>query len=238
MHSFNPCFSGSCSRMLSYIWLAIGSDVSILVLVDLARELWICGQTNTMQNFLFQSLFQWILLANKDNQDLNYPTRGLCFNPCFSGSCSRMNLNVLKQNFRICFNPCFSGSCSRILLLHQLHFSIISFNPCFSGSCSRMHSSGSKPRWKVVFQSLFQWILLANDQELFHQRHRQQFQSLFQWILLANLFLIVMESMFRPRFNPCFSGSCSRIIPHSPRRKRHHLSFNPCFSGSCSRILK
>jgi len=36
--SFNPCFSGSCSR-ISYLFCFLQEkDVSILVLVDLARE--------------------------------------------------------------------------------------------------------------------------------------------------------------------------------------------------------
>ncbi|AAM33060.1 hypothetical protein MM_3364 [Methanosarcina mazei Go1] len=40
---------------------------------------------------------------------------------------------------RDCFNPCFSGSCSRIWFwLARLIYNPSCFNPCFSGSCSRM----------------------------------------------------------------------------------------------------
>ncbi|WP_455709824.1 hypothetical protein, partial [Methanosarcina mazei] len=62
--------------------------VSILVLVDLARE-------------FYQKGFD--------------PEQCLCFNPCFSGSCSRIFAVVDWEGIIDGFNPCFSGSCSRIL---------------------------------------------------------------------------------------------------------------------------
>ena len=37
-------------------------------------------------------------------------------------------------------------------------------------------------------------------------------------------------------FNPCFSGSCSRILEAFQEYPTARCSFNPCFSGSCSRI--
>ena len=87
------------------------SNVSILVLVDLAHEFVICNQEEA---------------------------GNIGFNPCFSGSCSRIvtastPMNVLLVSILVlvdlahefsvkaataarlfCFNPCFSGSCSRI----------------------------------------------------------------------------------------------------------------------------
>ena len=43
MFSFNPCFSGSCSRIcLKARILTVDSQVSILVLVDLAHECFMC----------------------------------------------------------------------------------------------------------------------------------------------------------------------------------------------------
>ena len=112
------------------------------------------------------------------------------FNPCFSGSCSRIVINgVILDNIADCFNPCFSGSCSRICGFAQVHkvtkVSILvlvdlaheypdyffdikkryrGFNPCFSGSCSRITEKAS------------------------------------------------LEDMLSVRFNPCFNGSCSRIL--------------------------
>jgi len=64
MAGFNPCFSGSCSRIqLDGLPALSEAIVSILVLVDLARE------------FI--------------QVDIKHGTN-ICFNPCFSGSCSRM----------------------------------------------------------------------------------------------------------------------------------------------------
>ena len=135
---------------------------------------------------MFQSLFQWILLTNKTSGlkinlvslvsilvlvDLAHEfadarTRYFfttCFNPCFSGSCSRISTKTPASMILSCFNPCFSGSCSRIPrredrsikqccvsilvlvdLAHEYCLKLASsfarncFNPCFSGSCSRM----------------------------------------------------------------------------------------------------
>ena len=110
--SFNPCFSGSCSRMRKRTPDDTKrTPVSILVLVDLAHEF------DEYINLLFY----------------------MCFNPCFSGSCSRMRCNNASNYYStgvsilvlvdlahefltfpdnrlpsLCFNPCFSGSCSRI----------------------------------------------------------------------------------------------------------------------------
>ncbi|AAM33061.1 hypothetical protein MM_3365 [Methanosarcina mazei Go1] len=39
---------------------------------------------------------------------------GYGFNPCFSGSCSRITKGTDYKTFCESFNPCFSGSCSRI----------------------------------------------------------------------------------------------------------------------------
>ncbi len=114
-------------------------SVSILVLVDLAREL--CPTTVTFSRN--------------------------CFNPCFSGSCSRISLKAAGYSDAESFNPCFSGSCSRILellghnpqavcvsilvlvdLARELYIALksqileCSFNPCFSGSCSRINAYG------------------------------------------------------------------------------------------------
>ena len=38
----------------------------------------------------------------------------------------------------VSFNPCFSGSCSRIVKINEIQALWKSFNPCFSGSCSRI----------------------------------------------------------------------------------------------------
>ena len=90
-------------------------QVSILVLMDLARE----------------------YLLSKQSEPL-----ALCFNPCFNGSCSRILLvHCSRAHLRISFNPCFNGSCSRIVLPSNLHYREQSFNPCFNGSCSRISAT-------------------------------------------------------------------------------------------------
>ncbi|AAM33057.1 hypothetical protein MM_3361 [Methanosarcina mazei Go1] len=54
MFSFNPCFSGSCSRIcLKARILTVDSQVSILVLVDLAHE-YIC---------IFEGIFHYIRVS-------------------------------------------------------------------------------------------------------------------------------------------------------------------------------
>ncbi len=114
-YSFNPCFSGSCSRMrLLLRCLLLSHCVSILVLVDLAREL-------PLFNFKGVSAIVSILVL----VDLARESQA----------------HIRKQEQKPSFNPCFSGSCSRILLLFHIRRRLFCFNPCFSGSCSRMAAS-------------------------------------------------------------------------------------------------
>ena len=91
---FNPCFSGSCIRILyQFAKSQFPALVSILVLVDLAFEL-VNPQDVQDLDELFQSLFQWILHSNMDIL-LYAVLLVLGFNPCFSGSCIRMCLSCL-----------------------------------------------------------------------------------------------------------------------------------------------
>ena len=107
------------------------------------------------------------------------------FNPCFSGSCSRIIGITITPTHRISFNPCFSGSCSRILFLltyllllfsvsilvlvdlaHESFPFVItphtpSFNPCFSGSCSRIHMDLPNKRRRQV--SILVLVDLAHE---------------------------------------------------------------------------
>ncbi len=158
---------------------------------------------------MFQSLFQWILLANQRTLSLVVlPIRvSILVLVDLAREYGTPEIGYLQSN---CFNPCFSGSCSRMI-------SIYGNDGCYA------------------FQSLFQWILLANALSLVDIKLLFWFQSLFQWILLANYFNFYHVFVFHG-FNPCFSGSCSRIhlpiLPHIA-----WLCFNPCFSGSCSRIF-
>ena len=145
---------------------------------------------------MFQSLFQWILLANIV---IDYE-------------------KLLQDMFQSLF---------QWILLANI----------------KMLACKSKEVW---FQSLFQWILLANltTITLFHsfgtvsilvlvdlarellscdstQAFRTSFQSLFQWILLANSILKGIYQMKTWSFNPCFSGSCSRMLSEIHRSVRN-----------------
>ena len=126
---FNPCFSGSCSRMnCSTWWYENRKSVSILVLVDLAHE------------FLQISCSHLFHCG---------------FNPCFSGSCSRILTAAQLYKAMWSFNPCFSGSCSRMMPEWMTPETYCGFNPCFSGSCSRISQGGHVNGGTREFQSLF-----------------------------------------------------------------------------------
>ena len=45
---------------------------------------------------------------------------------------------ILPVGVILSFNPCFNGSCSRIEKIHGETPDHWSFNPCFNGSCSRI----------------------------------------------------------------------------------------------------
>ncbi len=210
---FNPCFSGSCSRIAEYVGLTFRKvDVSILVLVDLAREYdssfsytlycmfqslfqWILLANSFIHNVIslwyqFQSLFQWILLANQQQSSKRLTL--MSFNPCFSGSCSRIKQKTDNLRTYFQFQSLFQWILlANVLKTRRFRFSGWSFNPCFSGSCSRISREGAHPPELVMFQSLFQWILLANS-------------------------CIRIDDEIMVGFNPCFSGSCSRILRHVP----------------------
>ena len=135
---------------------------------------------------MFQSLFQWTLLTNT-KQIIILQISIICFNPCFSGSCSRIGTNLLRET-----------GCTLVSILvlvdlaHEFFLRTASFG-------------------QLLFQSLFQWILLTNSKPPLGTTNSSTFQSLFQWILLTNE-KFSMQKNQDLGFNPCFSGSCSRII--------------------------
>ena len=206
--------------------------VSILVLVDLAHE----------------SLWKSPTHISRSS-----------FNPCFSGSCSRIYCAGSSQLRHRTFQSLFQW----ILLTNELNnsklklFLIVSilvlvdlahefwrrkesegracFNPCFSGSCSRILPTDFSGYNLFKFQSLFQWILLTNY-DLFetYKTKYSSFNPCFSGSC-SRIQLMNAEMEDIVCFNPCFSGSCSRITAPEPEES-HYVSFNPCFSGSCSRI--
>ena len=99
-----------------------------------------------------------------------------------------------------------------------------SFNPCFSGSCSRDIFKNLKPDESMslssgVLSSLGQWWRLAKD-----------------YILGVRIKLIINRVLFLVFTD--FSFLVVSHVYHAPVTLPVYLyCFNPCFSGSCSRII-
>ncbi len=135
----------------------------------------------------FQSLFSWNLPSDVMG-NAHVGGDAISFNPCFLGTCPRMEGHRRYGGHLTSFNPCFLGTCPRMVhavligmttvrvsilvflelalgssLSPDLIANTASFNPCFLGTCPR--------------------ILVC----LFSSTSR------------------------RPSFNPCFLGTCPRI---------------------------
>ena len=144
---------------------------------------------------MWKILFQWILLTNSSGSgalDASY----LCFNPCFSGSCSRILVSISQTIIISQFQSLFQW-----ILLTNKTIQIATIKRRF------------------MFQSLFQWILLTNTSARVQVFFVGSFQSLFQWILLTNSLDCCNAGVPEVRFNPCFSGSCSRIPPGKTQKR-------------------
>ncbi len=136
----------------------------------------------------FQSLFQWILLSN-----YLYIADSNLIHPRFQ---SLFQWILLSNPI-----PFLTGKDRQpvsILVLVDLALEL-----------SKVKNLKSPNK---MFQSLFQWILLSNKKYKYYI-HADKFQSLFQWILLSNVrhSNSRLPLFVRVSFNPCFSGSCSRI---------------------------
>jgi len=133
--------------------------VSILVLMDLAfeYEYGTADIDHPVVSILVLMDLAFEYRAYTTKQELTQ-----CFNPCFNGSCIRMQARQFLLFLLRCFNPCFNGSCIRIkrdilrpqqnrvsiLVLMDLAFEWFGnnthesgcwcFNPCFNGSCIRI----------------------------------------------------------------------------------------------------
>jgi len=121
--SFNPCFNGSCSRILYAPDPIFGDEiVSILVLMDLAHEY-------ILFYFPYRKTFVSILvlmdLAHEYLLGVILKAARISFNPCFNGSCSRIASNPGGVGHEWGFNPCFNGSCSRIFIEERVKVSCL-----------------------------------------------------------------------------------------------------------------
>ena len=109
------------------------------------------------------------------------------FNPCFIGSCSRIQASTNPTEHGGRFNPCFIGSCSRIPIASPNDARLDCFNPCFIGSCSRIRRKYERRAENKIVSIL---VLLDLAHEFCYD----------SWFDSDNI-----------SFNPCFIGSCSRI---------------------------
>ena len=84
---------------------------------------------------------------------------------------------------------------------------------------------------RIVFQSLFQWIVPSNTDNLLNLFLQFLFQSLFQWIVPSNKIFLNLKILSQSGFNPCFSGLFPQTIFISLDSFLPAPCFNPCFSG-------
>ena len=151
---FNPCFSGSCSRIWVCIWDSLRREVvSILVLVDLARE------SDLRQWGLPRVAVSILVLVDLAREFLPDP-HGACKIP--------VSILVLVDLARESsdLSRCKRTQVSILVLVDLAREWLLSgrntqtvtgFNPCFSGSCSRILWPPDRccRRHGVEFQSLF-----------------------------------------------------------------------------------
>ena len=111
-----------------------------------------------------------------------------------------------------------------------------SFNPCFSGSCYRIRG-GDGCRYCFYIVSILVLVDLAIEYIMGTGSESVYSVSILVLVDLAIEWDIPSRRCARrPGFNPCFSGSCYRILCRSTYSSLF-FRFNPCFSGSCYRIL-
>jgi len=230
---FNPCFNGSCSRINNQFQKSPDADfVSILVLMDLAHE----------------------FLSN-----IRQLVTHFGFNPCFNGSCSRIFIHSFLFLFSLSFNPCFNGSCSRIFSSSQVAIFVnfvsilvlmdlahesptplyapgteLGFNPCFNGSCSRIIQRLALQLITCRFNPCFNGSC-SRIRRLETSHGHIQVSILVLMDLAHESGYVIKVKKNIIGFNPCFNGSCSRIVIFL-LTSNPISCFNPCFNGSCSRI--
>ena len=211
MAGFNPCFRGTCS------WCAydLALDAAKKGFNPCFRGTcsWCLGAVlHRTFELMFQSLFSWNLFLM--SRTSSHPSGTMVFQSLFSWNLFLMIRMRLAQGLLgLCFNPCFRGTCSwwyqiLCLMLIRRYVSILvfvelvldvragvikppvrawSFNPCFRGTCSWC-SRRERHNSRELLVSILVFVELVLDVE-FHRVgtvHLKPFQSLFSW----NLFLM------------------------------------------------
>ena len=207
------------------------ADVSILVVMDQARQhrprIIVGGLTDR-----FQSLLSWIKLANPIGSASSALVIG--FNPCCHGSSSPTPGKPFPRRCR--------EWVSILVVMDQARQPVR----------ERPRESGH-----VMFQSLLSWIKLANGRSAGRGGSADGFQSLLSWIKLANR-PAARRWWHAMGFNPCCHGSSSPtpsirptpapasgvsiLVVMDQARQRHSSAavsraesgFNPCCHGSSS----
>ena len=135
IHSFNPCFSGSCIRIRQFFrieWPIYSFNPCFSGS---------CIRIQPLPNFRF-----WIL----------------GFNPCFSGSCIRIpgvegwRPSISTVSILVLVDLAFES-----LILSSLLSQSQCFNPCFSGSCIRIQCMIKCTVWKGKAVSILVLVDLA-----------------------------------------------------------------------------
>ena len=183
---FNPCFTGTSSHTnLTLTWQR-WMQVSILVLLEppliLKSELYLALILAVSILVLLEPplILHFYLLFSRLLS---------CFNPCFTGTSSHTNWDLLGRSIRwCCFNPCFTGTSSHTQIQSRWKNPKKCFNPCFTGTSSHTSSVplSSQNRTSVS-------ILVLLEPPLIRLRGP-------------------IQRMRGESFNPCFTGTSSHTL--------------------------
>ena len=122
---------------------------------------------------------------------MDAPSQYICFNPYFSGCFSLRYIAGLKEPGAMDgFNPYFSGCFSLSIQITNLYCAV-----------------------RILFQSLFFWMLLSKVRVEQRRPIQHRFQSLFFWMLLSKSAFPQPGKSGKVGFNPYFSGCFSLRFP-------------------------
>ena len=165
---------------------------------------------------VFQSLFFWMLLSKFCRVfpvELCFMFQSLFFWMLLSKVTYTFDTGAGYTGFQSLFFWMLLSKC--IALRTRTGASRRGFNPYFSGCFSlRLRNPACFLRKRVLFQSLFFWMLLSKFRPHPLDVFGVRFQSLFFWMLLSKqhvsaTMMIQHVRSFNPYFSGCFSLSCN-----------------------------
>ena len=232
---FNPCFLGTCPRMIpTDLFLRKVFAFQSLFSWNLPSD--VRGNAFIAEEVIgFNPCFLGTCPRIPDA--LSMAVFGVSFNPCFLGTCPRIGRWDVSITGGILFQSLFSWNLpSDFGVCFSSHTDNYSFNPCFLGTCPRMLFVCLKIAGGTWFQSLFSWNLPSDSRE--QPRYsgtlrvsilvflelalgcRYRFSVPGWWGVSILVFLELalgsawrfMFASSRAGFNPCFLGTCPRIV--------------------------